>query len=317
MEHAREPAAEAHLVIAALGRRNVVDEGEQALGKFARMLNGELDENAVPLPLVIQRLRVELALALVEVGGKIGNASRIAEGHGIRLRPRQIELLRSVLVALFHIFVRRDALVCQSNGKPLVEEGKLFQTVRNGGELELRRGEHRVVRHEMHKRAVLRLCTLARLFERRNGDARFVLLFLLVVVGMERHLPGVAVLVDAHLQPLGERVRNRSAHAVQTARKRIVVFVKLAARMQLSKDDLYARDLGLGVDVGGNAAPVVLYGRAAVLIDAHVDPVAIPVRRLVDGVVHDLPEDVVQSAHARGTDICRGAGAPRPALREW
>ena len=65
------------------------------------------------------------------------------------------------------------------------------------------------------------------------------------------------------------------------------------------------------MDVGGNAAAVVLDGRAAVLIDAHVDPVAIPVRRLVDGVVHDLPEDVVQSAHARGTDIHAGAQAHR------
>ena len=81
------------------------------------------------------------------------------------------------------------------------------------------------------------------------------------------------------------------------------MLIEFSARVQLGKDDLHARDLGLWVDVRGNTPPVVLDRCAAVLVDAHVDLIGKAVRRLVDRVVDDLPENVVQSLRARRTDI--------------
>ena len=89
------------------------------------------------------------------------------------------------------------------------------------------------------------------------------------------------------------------------------MLVKLTARMELRENDLNARDLRLGMNICGNASSVVLNGGTAVLIDAHVDPVGIAVRRLVDGIVHDLPQDVMKPPCPRRADIHSGAQTHR------
>ena len=128
----------------------------------------------------------------------------------------------------------------------------------------------------------------------------------LVEIGAEEHLiDGPAV--HLHFQPLGEGVGDGRAHAVQPARKGVVVLVELAARVQLGKDDLHARDARLRVDVRRDAPPVVLDGRAAVLVQLDLDAGRVAVGGLVNGVVDDLPEDMVQALDPRRADI-----HPRP-----
>ena len=213
------------------------------------------------------------------------------------------------LVALFHLR-HRHALVGEGDRDALVEEGELAQPVLNDGELEGRIGEDVLIGQKVHERAVL-FGALLGLFEGRDGNARLPFLLLLIVIGMKLHAPDVSVAAHFDFQPLGKGIGDGRAHAVQAAREGIVVLVELAARMELRKDDLHARDLGLGVDVGGDAAAVVAHGSAAVLVKDDVDAVRIAVGGFVDGVVDDLPQNVMQPLAARRADIHAGAQAHR------
>ena len=66
-----------------------------------------------------------------------------------------------------------------------------------------------------------------------------------------------------------------------------------------------------GCGVGGDAAAVVLDPDAAVGCRVTHDPVAVAGQRLVDGVVDDLPDQVVQAALTGGADVHAGALADR------
>lgn len=69
-----------------------------------------------------------------------------------------------------------------------------------------------------------------------------------------------ALAPDAQFQPVAQRVHNRNAHAVQTARHLVAVAVELAARVQLGHDDLGGGHAFFFVDANRNAAPVVADG---------------------------------------------------------
>ncbi len=89
------------------------------------------------------------------------------------------------------------------------------------------------------------------------------------------------------------------------------MLVELAARVQLRKHDLHRRNLHFRVNVGRNAAPVILDRNAAVLMNAHVDRVRKAVGSLVDRVIDDFPENMVKPALPRRTDIHTGAQTHR------
>jgi hypothetical protein len=135
-----------------------------------------------------------------------------------------------------------------------------------------------------------------------RGDGRAALVLLVVQVAVAR---------DIDLQPLRERVHDRHADAVQPARHAVAAAAELAARVQRGHHHLHARTPLFRVDVHRNAAPVVDDRHTLVGVQNHLDMVAVPCERLVDGVVQHLDEQVVQSAHARVADIHRGATAHR------
>jgi hypothetical protein len=82
---------------------------------------------------------------------------------------------------------------------------------------------------------------------------------------------------------------------------------ELSARMQDREDDL---DRGLALLLhrrDRDPATVVDDGDRVVGMDRDVDAVAVACERLVDGVVHDLVDQVVQPAHAGRADVHPGA----------
>ena len=81
------------------------------------------------------------------------------------------------------------------------------------------------------------------------------------------------------------------------------MFVEFAARVQLRKDDLHSRYARLRVDIRRDTAPVVLDGCAAVLVQFDLDARGIAVGSLVNGIVDDLPKDMMQPLDARRTDV--------------
>jgi hypothetical protein len=105
----------------------------------------------------------------------------------------------------------------------------------------------------------------------------------------------LAVAPDAQVEPVGERVHHRHAHAVQAARDLVAVLVELTPGMELGHDDLGGRDALLLVDVHRDAAAVVADRDGAVGVDADLHLGGVAGQHLVDAVVHDLVDHVVEA----------------------
>ena len=124
-----------------------------------------------------------------------------------------------------------------------------------------------------------------------------------VVVGL---LVRLAVPVDLHVEPRGQRVDHRDADAVQAAGDRVGVGIELAAGVQDRHDDLDGGLALLRVHLGRDAAAVVVDRHAAVGPQRHDHGVGVAGHRLVDRVVDDLPHQVVQAALAGRADVHAG-----------
>ena len=119
-------------------------------------------------------------------------------------------------------------------------------------------------RHEMHFGAAAIGGAGDR--QRRHGDAV-----------AELHLVRLAVAPDAKPQPVGQRVDDGNADAVQAARHLVAVLVELAAGVKLGHHDLGGRALELVVvlEVDRDAAAVVDDGHRIVGVDDDLDVVAV------------------------------------------
>ncbi len=149
----------------------------------------------------------------------------------------------------------------------------------------------------------------------RECDARPVPPYGLAALhGALRFAPPVAlnvrlpVAADFRDQALAQGIDDAGPHAVQAARHLVGVVVKLAAGVQRGEDHLQRALARLGVDVHRDAAAVIRYGhRLAVGMHCHDDPRRVTVHHLIDGIVDDLPEEMVQSRFVDAADV-----HPRP-----
>ena len=93
---------------------------------------------------------------------------------------------------------------------------------------------------------------------------------------------------------------------MESAADFVGAFVELSARMEHCHYHFKGRLVELCVHIYGDSASVVLHGDAFVLVDGHLDVGAIACHRLVDGVVHGLVHEVVESLFADVADVhCR------------
>ena len=124
----------------------------------------------------------------------------------------------------------------------------------------------------------------------------------------------LAVAVDLDEQPLGQRVDDADADAVQAAGHLVAVAAELAAGVQHGEHDL-GRALALvragRVRVDRDAAAVVVDAAAAVGEQRDADARAVAGHRLVDGVVDDLPDEVVEAGQTGRADVHARALAHR------
>ena len=101
---------------------------------------------------------------------------------------------------------------------------------------------------------------------------------------------------------------------METTGDLVALAAELAAGMEHGEHDL-GRALALvatdRVGVDGDAAPVVLDAAAAVGEQGDADAVGEAGHRLVDGVVDDLPDEVVQAGEPGGADVHARALAHR------
>jgi hypothetical protein len=255
---AGEGGAEAGEMRAALARVDVVGEGKDALLIAVVVLQRDLDLDTVPLALEEEHLGVDRRLVLVEVLDELDDAALVEEG----------------VAALV-------PLVLDDDLEALVEEGHLAEPV--GERVEGERGllEDLAVRLELHDGAVLGGLLAGGELAQRHA--------VLVALG-----PHLAVAADLQLEPLAERVDHRHPHAVEAAGYLVGGVLELAAGMEHGEDDFRRRLATFLVGVHGNAAAVVPHRAGPVGVQDDLDAVAVARQRLVNGVVHDLVDEVVE-----------------------
>ena len=269
IQYAGQGRLEARLVHAAFRRMDIVGEGHQRLVVAVVILDGDL-RRAVALGAgEIDDLLVERGLVPVDVGNELPDAALIAHGLGLlSARPG----------------------VADSDPQTGVQERLLPHTGVQRLIVVLQRVEHLRVRLKGHGGAgMVRLTDDLHLL----GD----------IAPGEFHLIDFAVLVYLHRQPLAQSVHHGRAHAVQAAGDLIASAAELAAGVQHGEHHLQGGPARLGLNIHGNTTAVIGDGDGVTLVDGHGNVRAVAGQRLVDGVVHDLIYQVVQTAGAGGADI--------------
>ena len=119
----------------------------------------------------------------------------------------------------------------------------------------------------------------------------------------EFHLIDFPVPVHLHRQPFGQGVHHAGAHAMEAAGHLIAASAELAAGMEHGVYHLQRGLTGLGLNIHRDAPAVIHNGDGVALVDGHGDLRAEAGQRLVDGVVHDLVYQMMQSGGRGGADI--------------
>ena len=122
----------------------------------------------------------------------------------------------------------------------------------------------------------------------------------------ELHLVDLAVTMDLDHQPLRQCVHHGCAHAVQTAGHLVAAAAELAAGVEHGVHHLQSGFSRLGLNVHGDTAAVIHHGDGVAFVDGHGNFRAVARQRFVDGVVHDLVNQMVQAGGGGGADIHTG-----------
>ena len=247
---------------------DVVREGVDGFGIAVIPLQRDLRVDALAVALHVDRLFVDGALVLVQVLDERDDAAVVLE-----------------LVAL------RFALVVERDENARVEKRQLAETLSERVEAELDGLEDVLVGTERDLGAALL---------RRPGCLDVGLRLPAMVLLLE-DLP---VAPDLEVELLRQRVDDRDADAVQSARHFVAVVVELAAGVQHRQHDFCSRAPALML-IGGNTPPVVDDRDRAVDMNRHVDLVAEPSQRLVNRVVDDFVDEMVQARRPGRADVHR------------
>ena len=279
VDGAREGAAEARQVRAALGGVDVVGEREDRVVVRRVPLHGDFDLTVGGLVFEVDHRAVDRVFVAVDVVDEVAHAAGVLEDGGLAL----------------------GALVDELDAQVLGEEGRLAQALRQHAVVELDLFEDVGVGHERHGGAGRRvLVALLELLEGRDRHA-----------ALEALVPVEAVDIDVELEPFGQRVDDRDADAVQAAGHLVAGAAELAAGVQHGEHDLGRRLVVLRHDAHGDAAPVVDHDHRVVGLDRDGDAVGIAGEGLVDRVVDDLVDEVVEAARPGGADVHAGTLADR------
>ncbi len=274
VHHVGERLLEALLVHPAFGRRDVVGERVDALVVAVVPLHRDLDL-AAGVGVTDRHDRVEDRL------------SRSVEVHD------EVDDAAVVLEDLFEWFV--GPLVAEDDLETTVEERHLAQSLdqRLRAEVELFHDRRVGPERDRGPGAV----GVAGTRQRRSRCPAV----------LERLGVVAAVAVDRELEPSRERVDDGDAHAVQSAGDLVALASELAARVQCRQHDLgrgLIRVFGMRID--RDAASVVDDATPAIGEQRHIDPARMPREGLVDGVVHDLVDEVVEARRTGRADVHAG-----------
>ncbi len=264
---ARQRAAEAGEMGAAVALRDVVGEAQHVLVVAVVPPQRRLDADAVQLGAHHDRRGHDRLLVAVEIFD---------------------ELLDAAVIMHLLALLDRVAHVGQHDVDAGIEEGELAQAVLQRREIIFDVLEGLGGGEERHLGAALAI-GLADHLQRRDR----------VAMGEFDEML-LAVAPDPQLQLARQRVDDGDADAVQAARNLVGVLVELSAGMELGHDDLGRRNAFALVDVDRNAAAVVAHGDGIVGVEHDLDRGGVAGERLVDRVVDDFVDHVMQAGAVIG-----------------
>ena len=127
----------------------------------------------------------------------------------------------------------------------------------------------------------------------------------------ETHGVGLAPAVHLDVHAGAQRVDDARAHAVEASGRAVGPSPELPTGMELGVDELHAGQPGGGLDVNGHAASGVPHLNGTVGMDNNINAVPMAFQRLIDAVVHDLPDAVHQPPLVGRADVHAGTLAHR------
>ena len=260
---------------AALRRVYVVGEGDEYLVIAVVVLHGYLALGVLALAGHVYHVLVQCGLVPVYIGDELAYAAGVV--HRVLL-------------------LQPGALVLRGDAQTRVQKRLLAHTGVQGVIVEFRDLEHLRVGVEAHHGAGAV----------GAADYRHALGYL---AAGELHLIDLPVLVNADLQPVGERVDHAGADAVQSAGDLVSAAAELAAGVEHGVHDLQSRLAGLLLYVDGYASAVVGDADDVARLDGDLYVRAVPGQSLVYGVVDYLVHQVVETRCAGGADIHAGTHA--------
>ena len=266
VERARQRGAEGGEMGAAIALRDVVGEAEDVFVIAVVPLQRDLDADTVTLA---------------------RNRDGISKKRGLRAVEPLHERADAAFVEQFMLHLFLVPGIDQEQPHARVEEGEFAVAMLELRKVEFGDLEGRGAGEEGDARPLLAVGRADNL-ERRLG-----------IAVAEAHIMLFAVAPDVEIEPFGERVDDRDAHAVQAARHLIGVVVRgvleLPARVELGHDHLGGGDAFFGVDARRNPAAIILDRDRTIGVELDDDPVAMPGQRLVDRVVRHFEHHVVQA----------------------
>ena len=112
-----------------------------------------------------------------------------------------------------------------------------------------------------------------------------------------------AVAFDFEFEVFRQRVDDRDAYPVQTARDFVRGAVEFAASVKFGQDDLSGGEPFSLHEVGGDATPVVGDRDAVVDMDGDVNVGAVAGERFIDGIIDDLENEVMKPSFGGVADV--------------
>ena len=205
----------------------------------------------------------------------------------------RLQVIEEALPLLEHRLGLRG-LVLEDDLQAFVEVAGDLEALADDGRVELDLRKNRGVGMEVDGRAGA--ARRPDLFQARHDFAL-----------LEAHLPLRAVALHGRDELLRQRVDDARADAVEAAGGLVAVVFELPAGVEHGEDRLERDLLRLRMLVDRDAPAVVLDGqRRAVGVQRDADVRGVAVHRLVDGIVENLPDEMVQPRRADAADIHPG-----------
>jgi len=111
------------------------------------------------------------------------------------------------------------------------------------------------------------------------------------------------VILGLDIEPLGESIDRRDPHPVETTGHLVPPAAKLGPCVQDGVNDLQGVLAGALFQAHRDAAPVVLHGHRAILMDGDIYASAGSGQGLVNRIIDYLEHQMMQSAHVGAADI--------------